>query len=308
MRSTRNRAHPLAPRRQALELPHGARRDPGVAARRASGWARARSRFFDNGATPKEHPQSRALVLSIDPQHATAQLQSSFVHHLPLVAPSQGNLQSLPDGHWFVGWGQEPYFSEFSPSGALLLDGHLPKTYQSFTVLKLPWSGRPRSRLPWRRAGPRPAASIVARELERRDRRRLLAGARRRRPGLAAPLARAPSDGFETAITLLARAALRGRPGARRTGAAAGHLARARGPRPLRRTPAGPRRCQSSTSTRPTLSATHTGFSPPSISTVSLVTTWCQPPPRSSTSTICAKQRRREPTGTGAGKRTLFQP
>jgi Arylsulfotransferase (ASST) len=99
--------------------------------------------FFDNGATPAVHPQSRVIVLSLDRSHMTANLVSSFDHSTPLVAPSQGDFQPLGGGHWFVGWGQEPYFSELAPEGRLLFDAHLPATYQSYTVLKFPWFGTP---------------------------------------------------------------------------------------------------------------------------------------------------------------------
>src|SRR5207247_1969146 len=58
----------------------------------------------------------------------------------------------------------------------------------------------------------------------------------------------------------------------------------------------------------PTLSATQTGLLPPSASTVNLVTTWTQPPPTSSTDITSAVVRTFAPDGTGAGKRTLFQP
>jgi hypothetical protein len=99
--------------------------------------------FFDNGATPVVHPQSRVIVLSLDLPHKTAKLLSSFDHSKPLIAPSQGDFQPLLAGNWFVGWGQEPYFSEFTPEGRLLFDAHLPAAYQSYTVLKFPWSGAP---------------------------------------------------------------------------------------------------------------------------------------------------------------------
>ncbi len=102
--------------------------------------------FFDNGATPKVHPQSRVIVLSLNLAQMTATLVSSFAHPTPLVAPSQGDFQPLADGTWQVGWGQEPWFSEFSASGQLLFDAHLPAAYQSYTVLKFPWSGHPASR------------------------------------------------------------------------------------------------------------------------------------------------------------------
>ncbi len=99
--------------------------------------------FFDNGGTPKVHSQSRAIVLALDKQTMTATLVSSFAHPTRLLAASQGDFQPLPGGDWFVGWGQEPFFSEFSPSGQVLFDAHLPAQYQSYTVLKFPWAGTP---------------------------------------------------------------------------------------------------------------------------------------------------------------------
>jgi hypothetical protein len=99
--------------------------------------------FFDNGGTPRVHPQARAIVVQIDLQTMTATLLSSFVHPTPLQAASQGDFQPLAGGSWMVGWGQEPYFSEFGPAGELLFDAHLPPAYQSYTVLGFPWSATP---------------------------------------------------------------------------------------------------------------------------------------------------------------------
>ncbi len=100
--------------------------------------------FFDNGGTPPVHSQSRVIVLALDKQTMTATLVSSFVHPTPLLAASQGDFQPLAGGNWFVGWGQEPFFSEYSFEGKVLFDAHLPALYQSYTVLKFPWSGQPR--------------------------------------------------------------------------------------------------------------------------------------------------------------------
>jgi hypothetical protein len=99
--------------------------------------------FFDNGATPKVHPESRTVVLSLDMQNMTATLIHSYVHSPPLVSGSQGNMQALADGNWMVGWGQEPYFTEFNEAGEELLDAHLPSAFESYRVYRLPWSGRP---------------------------------------------------------------------------------------------------------------------------------------------------------------------
>ena len=74
----------------------------------------------------------------------TATLLSSFSHPTPpLVAASQGDTEPLSNGNLFVGWGQEPYFSEFEPGGRLLFDAHLPAGYQSYTAFRFQWSGTP---------------------------------------------------------------------------------------------------------------------------------------------------------------------
>jgi hypothetical protein len=99
--------------------------------------------FFDNGASPKTHPQSRAIVLGLDFQHMTAALVGRYEHPTPLVAGSQGDMQALPNGDWLVGWGQVPDFSEFSSSGQLLFDAHLPSGYESYRTYRLPWTGQP---------------------------------------------------------------------------------------------------------------------------------------------------------------------
>ncbi|MGN6372085.1 MAG: arylsulfotransferase family protein [Solirubrobacteraceae bacterium] len=99
--------------------------------------------IFDNGASPREHPQSRAVVISLDLKHMRATLVKSFLHSPPLVSESQGDFQPLPNGDWFTGWGEQPYFAEFSPEGKTLFDAHLPVYFQSYTVFKYPWSGHP---------------------------------------------------------------------------------------------------------------------------------------------------------------------
>jgi hypothetical protein len=103
--------------------------------------------FFDNGATPAVHAQSRAIDVRLDMQAMTATLVREVVHpRKPLVAGSQGNVQALEDGDWMVGWGEAPYVSEFDAAGKLLFDAHLPDTYESYRAYRLPWSGQPDSR------------------------------------------------------------------------------------------------------------------------------------------------------------------
>lgn len=99
--------------------------------------------IFDNGASPRRHPQSRAIVLSLDYKHMRATLVQSFVHTPALVSESQGDFEPLANGDWFTGWGEQPYFAEFAPDGKTLFDAHLPPYFQSYTDFKYPWSGHP---------------------------------------------------------------------------------------------------------------------------------------------------------------------
>ncbi len=99
--------------------------------------------FFDNGAFPRVHPQSRAIEVALDPASMTATLVRSYEHPNPLVAGSQGNVQALANGDWMVGWGQAGYLSEFNPAGQLLFNAHLPPDWESYRTYALPWSGQP---------------------------------------------------------------------------------------------------------------------------------------------------------------------
>jgi len=101
--------------------------------------------FFDNGATPQVHPQSRAVELTLDEADMTATLTRSYEHRNPLVAGSQGNVQALAGGDWMVGWGQAGYLSEIDGAGQVLFNAHLPPGWESYRTYALPWSGRPAS-------------------------------------------------------------------------------------------------------------------------------------------------------------------
>jgi hypothetical protein len=96
---------------------------------------------FDNGAVPKVHPQSRGLVLSL--KGGSVSTVRQFEHSPALSSGSQGNMQQLPNQDMFVGWGPEPYFSEYSASGQLLFDAHMHGSYESYRAYRFPWTGAP---------------------------------------------------------------------------------------------------------------------------------------------------------------------
>ncbi len=99
--------------------------------------------FFDNGAFPRVHPQSRAIEVALDPASMSATLVRSYEHQNSLVAGSQGNVQALLGGDWMVGWGQAGYLSEISPAGQVLFNAHLPPGWESYRSYALPWRGQP---------------------------------------------------------------------------------------------------------------------------------------------------------------------
>jgi len=93
---------------------------------------------------------SRGLVLKLDRAAHTATLVSQY-HHPGEAgegddASYMGAANLLPGGGMFVGWGNLPYFSEYSKSGALLLDGVFPGSDLSYRATKIPlsaWVGEP---------------------------------------------------------------------------------------------------------------------------------------------------------------------
>lgn len=100
--------------------------------------------LFDNGASPPAHAQSRGVVLEVNAQTHQVSVAAQFRHTgSPLVADSQGDMQALPNGNWFVGWGQQPDLSEFSPAGAMLFDATLPAGYESYRALRFAWTATP---------------------------------------------------------------------------------------------------------------------------------------------------------------------
>jgi hypothetical protein len=102
--------------------------------------------FFDDGSDPPIHSQSRGIRIALDLETHEAHLVSSYTHpSAPLLSPSQGNMQTLPDANAVVGYGGVPAISEYAAGGALLLDAHLPLDMSFYRAFRFPWSGRPLS-------------------------------------------------------------------------------------------------------------------------------------------------------------------
>jgi hypothetical protein len=131
----------------------GKRSDFAVAENAAFGWQHDVRRhpdgtltIFDNAHSSSDdqtgHP-SRAIVVQPDMSAMTVALVREYRHPSPLIASSQGDVQLLPGGDVFVGWGSTPWFSQFKASGETVLDATFPASKQSYRCLRFAWSGRP---------------------------------------------------------------------------------------------------------------------------------------------------------------------
>jgi hypothetical protein len=101
--------------------------------------------FFDDGSNPPIHSQSRGVRIALDFKTFQARLVSAYTHpNPPLLAPSQGNMQTLSDQNALVGYGGVPAISEYAAKGgSLLFDAHLPFDMSFYRAYRFPWSGRP---------------------------------------------------------------------------------------------------------------------------------------------------------------------
>lgn len=102
--------------------------------------------LFDDGSNPPIHRQSRAIRIKLDFAAHTARLASTYTHTSPpLLAASQGNMQTLADNNTVVGYGGVPAISEYARDGSLLFDAHQPFTMSFYRAFRFPWSARPLS-------------------------------------------------------------------------------------------------------------------------------------------------------------------
>ena len=98
---------------------------------------------FDDAAAPAEAKQSRALELHLDFATKHATLKRAYRHRPPVLAGSQGNMQLLPDGNVFVGWGTADKFSEYTAGGRQLFSGSFASPANSYRAYRFPWTGHP---------------------------------------------------------------------------------------------------------------------------------------------------------------------
>ena len=160
----------------------------------------ARCNIYDNSAAPPTRKNSRVLSIRLDEQAKTATLVKALKHPLGLLSSSQGNVETLPNGNPFVGWGSQRWFTEFDAQGNVVFDGRLARGNDNYRAFRYPWVGTPST--PPKVVATAGSGKVTAPcELERRDRGRPVGAARRPEPGRARPARLRQLGGFETAVT-----------------------------------------------------------------------------------------------------------
>jgi EmrB/QacA subfamily drug resistance transporter len=97
------------------------------------------------GTNVKATGPSRGLELKLDTRQRTATLAAQYVREGDFAADYMGDSRPQPNGDVFVGWGSEPYFSEYTRSGKLLLDGEFPWPDLTYRATLEQWVGLPLS-------------------------------------------------------------------------------------------------------------------------------------------------------------------
>jgi hypothetical protein len=96
-------------------------------------------------APPVHGTQSRGMFMKLDEAAKTVSLVSELKLY-DLISGTQGSMQVLPNGNIFMGWGQQPFYSEFTKTGKLLLSVRLPDPDESYRAYRYAWTGNPGGR------------------------------------------------------------------------------------------------------------------------------------------------------------------
>jgi hypothetical protein len=156
-------------------------------------------RLTGGGTSVDPTGPSRGLVLKLDQQTHEAKLVAQYGERGDFRSEYMGDTQPQPNGNVFVGWGSEPYFSEYDKAGKLLFEGELPGPNVSYRATLEQWVGEPLSSPAGaaRQSGGKTYVYASWNGATRLASWRVLGGAA---AGSLAPVAAHAKEGFETAI------------------------------------------------------------------------------------------------------------
>ena len=157
--------------------------------------------WFDNNAVRPTSARIHSRGVEAAVTGRRVRLVRQWRHAPRELSTSQANVQTLPNGNVFIGWGGgQPNMTEYSRSGRRLFEARFAGAgTDSYRAYRLPWTGRPLDR-PLVRAGPA-GRRLLARwnGATRVVRWRLLAGPS---AGALAVVSAHRRTGFDTALAL----------------------------------------------------------------------------------------------------------
>jgi hypothetical protein len=103
--------------------------------------------LFDDAGADQPYPEpfgpAKGLILNLNFNDMTASVLKSYPHDPPLYPNSQGDVEVLPNSDEFIGWGAEPYYSEYTQNGTVLYDVLMPGDDISYRAYRNTWVGLP---------------------------------------------------------------------------------------------------------------------------------------------------------------------
>jgi len=104
---------------------------------------------IDTATLDKPTHHSRGVKITVDLDRMTASAVTEFIHPDLVFARTDGSLQQLENGNYFIAYGSAPVYSEFSAMGELLCDTHFApidsaaEAVQTYRIYKARWVGFP---------------------------------------------------------------------------------------------------------------------------------------------------------------------
>jgi hypothetical protein len=108
----------------------------------ARGHADGTITLFDDGPSVSSQ-QSRAIRLGLDLGAMRADLLQEYVHPAALASVAMGNAQSLAGDTLLVGWGTQPYVTEFGPGGEVRFDAKFDGDAWNYRAFRSAWVATP---------------------------------------------------------------------------------------------------------------------------------------------------------------------
>ena len=100
--------------------------------------------IFDDGAGPPDvHKQSRGLTLRLDTAHMAASVAAQDTHSPGVLSRYEGSDQLLHNGDSLVGFGSQPWITEFDSRGKTVFDARFVDANQSYRAYRYTWTGTP---------------------------------------------------------------------------------------------------------------------------------------------------------------------